>query len=63
VATVDGRVAFEVGPDGAVRLVADDRDNYPSQGIYHYRPDGRTVVVDRRTEEHVVCGALPVNIC
>ena len=29
--SVDGRVAFEVGPDGAVRLVDDDRDNYPSQ--------------------------------
>lgn len=60
--SVDGNMTFEVQPDGRIRKVRDDRDDYPSQGVYQYRPGGETVVVDGFTEENVFCGAMPINI-
>lgn len=59
VVSVDGTVAIVPNGSGSFDIAQDERDTYPSIGIYHYPIQGGVIIVDQQDEESVFCGALP----
>lgn len=57
--SVDGDITLTRRPDGTYAITADDRDNYPSIGIYQYGTDGSRRVIQERDGEPVIPGAVP----
>jgi hypothetical protein len=54
---VEGTVRLTRDDTGTYRVTEDDRDHYPSIGIYQYRPGEEPHVIQERPSENVFAGA------
>lgn len=54
---VEGTVELTHGGDGTYGITQDDRDRYPSFGMYQYRPGREPYVIQERDSEPVFDGA------